>query len=70
LKKRSADFHFTAGMLFGGLAGLAALAQLMLGRYLKSGAAGDRDPVEARLWLERAITQGVPEAEADLVQLG
>jgi len=33
----------------------------MLGRYLASGAAGKPDPVEARLWLERAIAQGVPD---------
>jgi uncharacterized protein len=41
-------------------------AQLMLGRYLASGAAGKPNPVEARLWLERAIAQ---DAEADLAEL-
>jgi uncharacterized protein len=41
----------------------------MLGRYLASGAAGKPNPVEARLWLERAIAQGVPDAEADLADL-
>jgi hypothetical protein len=40
-------------------------AQLMLARYLASGAAGKPSPVEARLWLERAAAQGVPDAEAD-----
>jgi TPR repeat protein len=44
-------------------------AQLMLGRYLASGAAGKPNPVEARPWLERAIAQGVPDAEADLAEL-
>jgi uncharacterized protein len=41
-------------------------AQLMLGRYLASGAAGKPNPVEARLRLERAIAQ---DAEADLAEL-
>jgi TPR repeat protein len=40
--------------------------QMMLGRYLAQGAAGTYDPVEARLWLERAIAQGVEEAQEDL----
>jgi len=44
-------------------------AQLMLGRYLARGVAGERNPAEARLWLERALAQGIPEAEADLVEL-
>ena len=38
-------------------------------RYLASGAAGKPNPVEARLWLERAIGQGIPDAEADLAEL-
>ena len=44
-------------------------AQFMLGRYLARGAAGKPDPVEARLWLERAFASGVPEAESDLAEL-
>ena len=40
----------------------------MLGRYLASGAAGEQNPAEARMWLERAVAQGVPEAEADLAE--
>lgn len=46
-----------------------APAQLMLGRYLATGAAGERDPVEARLWLERAVAQGISEAQPDLAEL-
>jgi uncharacterized protein len=30
-------------------------AQLMLGRYLSNGAAGDQDDQEAQLWFERAV---------------
>jgi TPR repeat protein len=41
-------------------------AQLMLSRYLATALAGDRDPEEARLWLERAAAQGVAEAEQDI----
>jgi hypothetical protein len=41
-------------------------AQMMLGRYLTSGAAGDLDPAEGRKWLERAAAQGIAEAEQDL----
>jgi TPR repeat protein len=41
-------------------------AQMMLGRYLTSGVAGDLDPTEGRKWLERAAGQGVAEAEQDL----
>ena len=39
---------------------------MMLGRYLMSGLAGDLDPVEGRKWLERAVEQGIAEAELDL----
>jgi TPR repeat protein len=39
-------------------------AQLMLARYLASGVAGEPNPEEARLWLQRAIAQGVPHAES------
>ena len=42
---------------------------ILLWRYLASGAAGDRDVAEARLWLERALAQGVTEAAADLAEL-
>jgi TPR repeat protein len=45
-------------------------AQLMLARYLASGAAGEKRPAEARTWLERAVAQGVPEAESDLAEMG
>jgi TPR repeat protein len=41
-------------------------AQMMLGRYLMNGAAGDLNPVEGRMWLERAVAQGVADAEHDL----
>src|SRR4029077_11962429 len=44
-------------------------AQLMLGRYLASGAAGEPNPKEAHHWLEQAVAQGVPEAESDIAQL-
>jgi TPR repeat protein len=44
-------------------------AQLMLGRYLTSGAAGNQNHQEARIWLERAIAQGVADAEPDLAAL-
>jgi TPR repeat protein len=44
-------------------------AQLMLGRYLASGAAGKPDPLEARVWLERAVAHGAGDAEADLAEL-
>jgi TPR repeat protein len=41
-------------------------AQMMLGRYLVKGVAGELNPVEGRLWLEPAIAQGIAEAEPDL----
>jgi TPR repeat protein len=44
-------------------------AQLMLGRYLRSGVAGDPNPQEAREWLERAVAQGVADAQHDLAEL-
>jgi TPR repeat protein len=44
-------------------------AQLMLGRYLASGVAGEPNPQEAREWLERAVAQGVAEAQHDLAEL-
>jgi uncharacterized protein len=44
-------------------------AQLMLGRYLRSGAAGHSDPKEASYWLELAVAQGVVDADAELAEL-
>jgi TPR repeat protein len=44
-------------------------AQLMLGRYLATGAAGERNAIEARDWLERAAEQSIAEAEFDLAEL-
>ena len=44
-------------------------AQLMLGRYLAEGAAGEPNPAEARLWFEQAAAQGIEEAQADLAAL-
>jgi len=43
-------------------------AQLMLGRYLARGVAGESNPAEARLWLERAMAQGVLDAQSDLAE--
>ena len=44
-------------------------AQLMLGRYLAEGAAGEPDPAEARRWFEQVAAQGIEEAQADLAAL-
>ena len=44
-------------------------AQLMLGRYLTNGLAGDLKPKEGRLWLERAAAQGTAEAESEVAAL-
>jgi TPR repeat protein len=44
-------------------------AQLMLGRYLRTGAAGHWDLREARHWFESAAAQGIAEAEPELVEL-
>ena len=44
-------------------------AQLMLGRYLTNGLAGDLEPDEGRLWLERAAAQGTAEAESEVAAL-
>ena len=44
-------------------------AQMMLGRYLARGLAGERQPEEARVWLQRALAQGLGEVEADLAAL-
>jgi hypothetical protein len=43
--------------------------QLMLGRYLAEGAAGEPNPAEARLGFEQAAAQGIEEAQADLAAL-
>ncbi|AAW60490.1 SEL1-like repeat protein [Gluconobacter oxydans] len=45
------------------------LAQMMLGRYLVRGLAGVTDPVEGRIWLERAKAQNIRDAEAELALL-
>jgi TPR repeat protein len=46
-----------------------AYAQMMLGRYLARGLAGERDVDRARMWLERAMAQGVQEARGDFAAL-
>jgi TPR repeat protein len=46
-----------------------AYAQMMLGRYLARGLAGERDFDRARVWSERALAQGLQEARADLATL-
>ena len=43
-----------------------AHAQMMLGRYLARGLAGNQSPTEARFWLQKALAQGLQEAQADL----
>ena len=47
-----------------------AMAQLMLGRYLARGLAGETSPAEAKLWLQRARSQGISQADAELNRLG
>jgi TPR repeat protein len=44
-------------------------AQLMLGRYLARALGGERDLAEAKIWLERALAQGLEEARADIAGL-
>jgi TPR repeat protein len=44
-------------------------AQLMLGRYLVEGAAGEVNLSEGQLWLQKAAAQGISEAERDLAHL-
>ena len=44
-------------------------AQLMLGRYLRSGAGEPQNLREAQYWFESAIEQGILEAEAELTEL-
>jgi TPR repeat protein len=46
-----------------------AYAQMMLGRYLARGLAGERDFERARTWLERALAQGLQEARNDIAGL-
>ena len=46
-----------------------AYAQMMYGRYLARGLAGERNPERARHWLERAVSQGLQEARGDLAAL-
>ena len=46
-----------------------AYAQMMFGRYLARGLAGERDFDRARVWLERALAQGLQEARNDLAAL-
>jgi TPR repeat protein len=46
-----------------------AYAQMMLGRYLARGLADERDIHQARMWLERAVGQGLAEANGDLATL-
>ncbi|MER9953193.1 hypothetical protein [Mesorhizobium sp. M0047] len=43
-----------------------AHAQLTLGRYLCNGRAGEHNPLAGRVWLERAVAQGVREAVDEL----
>jgi len=44
-------------------------AQMMLGRFLLRNVAGEHNPVEARVWLERAAAQGLQDAKNDLASL-
>jgi uncharacterized protein len=44
-------------------------AQMMLGRYLVGGVTGEPTPDEGRVWLERAVAQGITEAQLDLSAL-
>jgi len=44
-------------------------AQMMLGRYLARGLAGEHDVAQARRWLERAVAQGLKEAHRDMAAL-
>ena len=44
-------------------------AQLMFGRYLAGGVAGEPHPAAARAWLDRAVAQGIAVAQDDLAAL-
>jgi len=46
-----------------------AYAQMMLGRYLARGLAGEQDFERARVWLERALAQGLQDVRGDLAAL-
>jgi TPR repeat protein len=46
-----------------------AQAQMMLGRYLARGLVTPPNPDEARVWLDRALAQGLTEARGDLSAL-
>jgi hypothetical protein len=46
-----------------------AHAQMMLGRYLARGLVGAPDLDEARVWMERALAQGLTEVRGDLAAL-
>ena len=41
-------------------------AQMMLGRFLLRNVAGEHNPAQARVWLERALAQGLQDARTDL----
>ena len=41
----------------------------MLGRFLRNGVSGDPDPKAARIWLERAVAQGLQDAKPFLAAL-
>lgn len=43
--------------------------ELMIGRYLSKGIAGERNLEAGRLWLKRAVAHGVDEANEDLAEL-
>ena len=62
--RRTAQNWFRAAAMLG-----HGQAQLMLGRYLASGAGEELNPEEAREWLERAAAQGVADAQHDLAEL-
>ena len=42
---------------------------MMLGRFLLRNVAGEHNPTEARVWLERAAAQGLQDAKTDLAAL-
>ena len=46
-----------------------AYAQMMLGRYLSRGLAGEQDFDRARIWLDKAVAGGLVEAHNDLAEL-
>ena len=42
---------------------------MMLGRYLARALAGEQNTDEARSWLEKALAQGLTDAQGDLAAL-